>query len=179
MEERMYAAGAPALVTVEQMAGEYLEVIRERQPHGPYALVGLSFGGVLAYEIARRLRAGGEEVAVLGLLDSFLPRGRRWSLRRWARAHLRPLLRLDWSPLRRVLGARVRRLFRARPRLAAPPAGPLPDDQLDALRLDLYARATAAYDRHIPPYEGQVLLFRAEARDEGARWRPAATSGWR
>lgn len=50
-----------------------LEVIRHEQPHGPYRLLGHSFGGMVAYEVAQRLRADGEEVAVLGLIDTFLP----------------------------------------------------------------------------------------------------------
>jgi thioesterase domain-containing protein/acyl carrier protein len=50
-----------------------LEEIRRLQPHGPYRLVGHSFGGMVAYELALRLSAEGEEVAVLGLIDTFLP----------------------------------------------------------------------------------------------------------
>ncbi|AEF38568.1 Polyketide synthase [Hoyosella subflava DQS3-9A1] len=52
---------------------EYLPALREIQPHGPYVLVGWSFGGALAYAMAQRLRAAGEEVALLGLLDTVFP----------------------------------------------------------------------------------------------------------
>ena len=51
------------------MAAYYLEEMRKIQPHGPYLLGGYSFGGVAAYEIARNLRAAGEEVALLMLFD--------------------------------------------------------------------------------------------------------------
>lgn len=62
---------------VERLAAEYLETIRARQPQGPYRLVGFSFGGVLAYEMAQQLRAAGEEVAFLAILDSDVPDRRR------------------------------------------------------------------------------------------------------
>jgi amino acid adenylation domain-containing protein len=52
------------------MAAEQIERIRTIQPQGPYLLVGWSFGGVLAYEIAARLRRAGQEVAMLVLIDA-------------------------------------------------------------------------------------------------------------
>jgi thioesterase domain-containing protein len=48
----------------------YFELIRQDQPDGPYRLAGWSMGGVLAYELARRLERIGEEVACLALLDA-------------------------------------------------------------------------------------------------------------
>jgi acetoacetyl-CoA synthetase len=54
------------------MAAAYVAAIREAQPSGPYALAGYSFGGLVAYEMARRLRAGGEQVELLALLDTVL-----------------------------------------------------------------------------------------------------------
>jgi acyl-coenzyme A synthetase/AMP-(fatty) acid ligase/thioesterase domain-containing protein/acyl carrier protein len=59
--------------TVEAHARRAMERIRKVQPAGPYRLLGHSFGGLVAFEIAQRLRSEGEEVAVLGLIDTFLP----------------------------------------------------------------------------------------------------------
>jgi len=59
--------------TIEAMATEYIEVIREAQPTGPYYLGGWSMGGVVAFELAQQLKARGEEVALLALLDSSTP----------------------------------------------------------------------------------------------------------
>ena len=59
------------LTSVEDMASHYLEAIRTIQPEGPYLLGGLSFGGTVAFEMARQLQAKGEEVALLALLDTF------------------------------------------------------------------------------------------------------------
>jgi amino acid adenylation domain-containing protein len=56
---------------VEDMAAHYLAEIRTVQPKGPYYLGGASSGGTVAWEMARQLRAEGEQVALLALLDSY------------------------------------------------------------------------------------------------------------
>ena len=58
--------------TLEELAAHYLEEMRRFQPRGPYALMGYSFGGVVAYEMARQLAAQGQEIRVLALLDARL-----------------------------------------------------------------------------------------------------------
>jgi thioesterase domain-containing protein/acyl carrier protein len=58
---------------VEEMAAEYVRAVRAVQPAGPYRLGGWSVGGVIAFEMARRLQAAGEEVELLALLDSYPP----------------------------------------------------------------------------------------------------------
>ena len=55
--------------TIEEMAADYGRVIRAAQPEGPYRLGGFCNGGLVAYEIARQLRAQGQEVEALLLLD--------------------------------------------------------------------------------------------------------------
>ena len=60
--------------TIAAAARRYVRAVRTVQPHGPYQLVGYSGGGVIAFEMARRLEAAGEEVAFLGLLDAVAPR---------------------------------------------------------------------------------------------------------
>ena len=61
------------LIDVSSLARKYLQVIRQRQPRGPYQLIGLSFGGVLAYEISQQILRSGEGVGLLMILDSNLP----------------------------------------------------------------------------------------------------------
>lgn len=56
--------------TVASIAAEYLTELRAVQPHGPYRLAGWSVGGVVAQQLAVQLRAAGEEVGLLALLDS-------------------------------------------------------------------------------------------------------------
>ncbi|HVT61265.1 MAG TPA: amino acid adenylation domain-containing protein [Thermoanaerobaculia bacterium] len=69
------AAGQAPLATVPEMAACYLSALRTVRAHGPYALAGWSFGGVVAYEMARQLTGEGEEVALLAILDSLAPIG--------------------------------------------------------------------------------------------------------
>src|SRR5689334_25000388 len=54
------------------MAETYLDSIRKIQPNGPYSLAGYSFGGLVAFEMACRLRSAGETVALLALLETDL-----------------------------------------------------------------------------------------------------------
>jgi acetoacetyl-CoA synthetase len=56
---------------ITDMARFYLEAINEIQPRGPYLLVGYSLGGLVTLEMAQLLRARGEEVALLAMLDSY------------------------------------------------------------------------------------------------------------
>jgi nonribosomal peptide synthetase DhbF len=56
---------------IERMAADYLGVIREVQPNGPYNLLGWSFGGLVAHAMSTRLQGMDEEVSLLALLDSY------------------------------------------------------------------------------------------------------------
>jgi acetoacetyl-CoA synthetase len=56
---------------VENMAKFYLDALKQMQPHGPYILVGYSFGGLLALEMAQRLSDDRESVALLALMDTY------------------------------------------------------------------------------------------------------------
>ncbi|MFF2142569.1 amino acid adenylation domain-containing protein, partial [Kitasatospora sp. NPDC058190] len=57
--------------SIEEMAAEYIEQIRSVQESGPYHLLGWSFGGVVAHEMAAQLEADGEQVGALTLLDAY------------------------------------------------------------------------------------------------------------
>jgi thioesterase domain-containing protein/NAD(P)-dependent dehydrogenase (short-subunit alcohol dehydrogenase family) len=55
---------------IEDMAADYVEAIRTMQPEGPYHLVGYSFGGIVAFEVAQQITAQRGQVGVLGLFDA-------------------------------------------------------------------------------------------------------------
>jgi thioesterase domain-containing protein/acyl carrier protein len=85
--------------SIELMASAYLEEIRKKQPEGPYFLGGVCLGGVIAYEIAQQLRAAGERVGLLLLIDSYAPGGNpylhsRSSLNEYLDRHLGEILLL-------------------------------------------------------------------------------------
>lgn len=54
---------------IEDEAAFHIQQIRSIQPRGPYYLVGWSYGGKVAYEIAQQLTSQGECVAFLAMLD--------------------------------------------------------------------------------------------------------------
>jgi thioesterase domain-containing protein len=58
------------LTSVEELATYYIQFIQAVQPTGPYHFLGFSFGGLVAFEMARQLRNRGELVGMLGLLDN-------------------------------------------------------------------------------------------------------------
>ncbi|WP_165226314.1 amino acid adenylation domain-containing protein [Aquisphaera insulae] len=72
---RGLSGGKTPLGTIEELAGSYLAAMREVQPAGPYLLGGYSLGGTVALEMARRLNAEGERVALLAMLDATAPTG--------------------------------------------------------------------------------------------------------
>ena len=67
------AVGGKPDETVEAMAERYVRALRERQPRGPYHLLGYSAGGTIAYAMATKLRTSGEAIASLTLLDAPAP----------------------------------------------------------------------------------------------------------
>lgn len=51
----------------------YIKTIKQQQKHGPYRLIGHSFGGLIAVEAARKLIQAGEEIEQLVLIETYMP----------------------------------------------------------------------------------------------------------
>ncbi len=140
------------LLSAERMAADYVHAIREQQPQGPYQLMGFSFGGVLAYEVAQQLTRAGEDVDMLIMLDSLLPvamarKGTAARLGRWLSIGIRGA-RTGREQLRRVIGRRS---------IEASAEG----ERLNQLRLRIYLDATNRYE--VSTYSRPVLLIRCES----------------
>lgn len=73
-------AGKKSDISVERLALSYYDAICRQQPEGPYQLAGISFGGLLALETARLLKANNKEVTLVVLLDTILPAGIKRSI---------------------------------------------------------------------------------------------------
>ena len=58
------------LTTIEEIAAAYIAEMRRVQPAGPYHLGGWSFGGLVAFDMAQQLRAQGDEVVLLAVIDT-------------------------------------------------------------------------------------------------------------
>ncbi|HEX6749926.1 MAG TPA: amino acid adenylation domain-containing protein [Longimicrobium sp.] len=65
--------GLMPLETVPEIAAYFAAAVRELQPEGPYLLGGWSFGGLVAWEMGRQMRAAGYDVAMVALLDTGVP----------------------------------------------------------------------------------------------------------
>ena len=79
-QQPVYALQTPGLQpnevtpeTIEVLAAYHLAAIRQQQPNGPYRILGHSFGGRVAFELAHQLETAGETVALLGILDTGAP----------------------------------------------------------------------------------------------------------
>jgi amino acid adenylation domain-containing protein len=78
-ERPVYGLQSPALedgpqpADMEEMAKTYIAALRQVQPFGPWHLAGWSIGGVIAFEMARQLRAAGDPPGLLALIDSYAP----------------------------------------------------------------------------------------------------------
>ena len=66
------AITSDTLQSTEELATQYIEEIRNIQPHGPYRVLGWSFGGQLAFEIAKQLQGVDEPIEFVGLIDTHL-----------------------------------------------------------------------------------------------------------
>jgi amino acid adenylation domain-containing protein len=136
---------------VEAMASAYLGAIKIRQPEGPYLLCGFSFGGSVALEVACRLRAAGDAVAFLGLLDA-LPPGNHW-LRVWTwTAYL-------WREVAQRISGAQRRPRRDHGRAGTWAVARMRLMMLRALRASVAYRPRA--------YTGELTIFEASQRDLG------------
>jgi amino acid adenylation domain-containing protein len=159
---------------IPQIAAEYIEAMRSVRPHGPYDLLGWSFGGFVAYEIASQLERQGETVSFLGLMDTIHPDVSRG----WIKDDLEMLIGIG-----RDVATRARRTFSIDRRelegldwheqfdrvLAALHAQGVPasfdiaayQDYFDTLK----QRLVSIY-RYVPgPFSGPITLFRASVSD--------------
>ena len=62
-----------AFESVSVRSEHYLAQIRSVQARGPYYLLGFCLGGLVAYEMAQKLRAQGERVAFVALVECSVP----------------------------------------------------------------------------------------------------------
>lgn len=139
-----------AHLSMEEMVAGYTAEIRQVQPAGPYRIVGYSFGGAVAFELAVHLQASGEQVAYLGLLDRMTPS--RSTAPRRNPAHAL------WHRLRTFLKHEMKIAYA---RILLSLGRPVPFMQ------KIYKISTRYISRVYTPsrvFEGQVSVFQTEQR---------------
>jgi thioesterase domain-containing protein len=166
---------------VPDIAADFLAEIRNAYPTGPYHLIGSSFGGLVAYEIAIHLPP--EERGVVALLDTFGP-GMMLQKKTLRDRLLDPLyylvkhLRQAFNPDRNVRAnyfQYYRDYFHLRRRVNGEKPAPSPRLPRSYQRVE---RANLSAARKYAPsgYDGEVVLFRAKYQKRSKRGDPKL--GW-
>lgn len=174
IEAKAFLEGEVRRTSIEELAAHAISIMREAQPNGPYRLCGFSAGGLVAYEMAQQLRAVGQTVELLALLDTFnphaLPFARRRAIRQWRR-----LRSLSWSEqfayIRKRLADKGRSLLRRLRRNVSyrvQKRGGMVRQGL--MQAQVMARQSRAAYRYVPqPYPGRVTLVRSQQKLETGR----------
>ncbi|MEU6762946.1 amino acid adenylation domain-containing protein [Streptomyces sp. NPDC046853] len=153
--------------SIEAMAAHYVAQLRTVQPHGPYRLLGWSFGGNVVQEIAVQLQEAGEEIALLTLLDAFpVPPadGLEDAGRDVVFRALLTALGLDlsaWDPDAPLDAAAVRDALRA----TGSPLGALEPATIETMVGNFAAQARLMRPYVPRTFRGDVLFFRATEED--------------
>jgi thioesterase domain-containing protein/acyl carrier protein len=157
-------------LTVGQMADYYVQLLREQQPHGPYYLAGWCYGGILAVEIAQRLKASGEEIGLLALLETVAPPA-GWTNWRYAAHRLDCFLRM--TPRRWMVYLRAKLRYLRESKIANRMRFRQVDQPENAQRDPRLARLEQVYNTNLQAlesyrsryYDGKVVLFNAAEQD--------------
>jgi amino acid adenylation domain-containing protein len=180
----------PPCFSIEEMAHGYLGAIRKRQAKGPYYLGGYSFGGMVAFEMARLLLEQEETVAPLVLLDSYAPGSflentSAWDETQWLLAFIEQIeqvanrpLGISDSDLRSVNPAEQLAWLKRCLRQAGLPPDFAREDRLDGAMRVFRANMAMSYLPREPAPIG-IALFRArEGQEAMADNRPESRLGW-
>ncbi|MGW0393348.1 non-ribosomal peptide synthetase, partial [Streptomyces sp. NPDC003042] len=170
--------------TLEEMAAEYADLIRQVQPEGPYRLLGWSLGGNVAFAMATELRRRGQEVELLTFLDAY-PRRRAAGAEPPLAEVFAHNLRdagFDVAPQELAGGAFPAARYREFLHATGDPMGRLDEAELRAV-LDVFMNNARLMRGHAPGrFDGDVLVVSAErvsaqklARRDDQSWRPHVT----
>jgi amino acid adenylation domain-containing protein len=129
--------------SVEGIAAHFIHEMRSVRPHGPYLIGGYSFGGVVAYEMARQLIVAGEEVPLLALFDTYAPTEFKRVMDEEARFYF---------PLKNALLRLAANWYLKRTK-------PLPAKLRHFYIIDVYDQAIRQYDAGT--YNGPLTIFKS------------------
>jgi thioesterase domain-containing protein len=180
---------SPINTRIEDMARDYVAEIRKTYPRGPYAICGWSFGGTVAFEIARQLEQQQQRVALLALFDTGADRRMLGCARRFRRRTSRVPVYISrvWAAIRASF-RRDRHKAVERPGEArlwqALAMGHHRGGRLPAtLETIVKANRKALYDYIPREYGGRMIVFKAtqrrsqRPRDPLLGWGPLSVGG--
>jgi amino acid adenylation domain-containing protein len=156
------------LPSIEDMAKHYIQEIQTVQSHGPYFLTGYSFGGLVAFEMAQQLRAMGEEIGLLALLDSSAPNlpNLRPSFTQSLGIHITNLFQLTFKEQSSYILDRVAYRFNSKNEedFLAKSLYKLEDLTPQLLNV-LNCNIQAGENYIAKKYSGKIVLFRCQVQD--------------
>jgi thioesterase domain-containing protein len=149
--------------SVEEMAKEYLNVLLAICPSGPYYLIGFSFGGVVAFEMAVQLQKAGNKVPFLVIIDSISPLATEpveW------RGNIFKAIRMNiLRPLRRGLKRKIKLLICNCYILMNKPI------PIERRSYYLWTRYAALSGKYCPTrFDGDILLFRTTGNPSSSKY---------
>jgi acetoacetyl-CoA synthetase len=158
--------------SIEVMAERSYSAIRAFQPRGPYHLVGYSFGGLVAIEVAKLLREANEEIALLGLIDTLFDQ-RFWPTPLFLRSqiqvigrHFRIILGLPFNEMIQTLFSRSRNLFVRLIRKQMPAVMTMPSQKAKAASHTEQHCKTLMSNYRPTSYSGRLTCFDAYNHDD-------------
>jgi amino acid adenylation domain-containing protein len=173
--------GPAVLESIEETAEAIIGRMREVQPAGPYAIIGYSFGGNLAVEVARQLTANDQGVELVTILDAYAPGSLRnpSGLSKLA-THLRIIARQNLRESYGYVSYRIqRRLFRRSSN--TDPVPQLPESRTERRLAEVTKHCLRAFHSHSPKaFTGQIVLLSATDRGDWTELAdPDGAHGWR
>ncbi len=195
LQSRGLDGSCEPLTRIEEMAALYTREIRRVQPHGPYFLGGYCLGGSIAYEVARQLKAGGDQIALVALFDT-LNWSRVGNPSIWGKAahawqkllfHSGNFLRLDTKGKREFLSDKTNILVSRIPVWRGILLGKFQKNSTDKSQSRVLGQIWQANDRaaadYFPqPFDGVVTDFRPAKQysmynKPGLKWEQLALGG--
>ncbi len=166
--------------SLDSMAQEYVERMRDIQPSGPYALAGWSVGGILAHAMAAHLRRAGQDVALLALVDAYPADRYRDEAPPDESIALRALLLVAGHDPTSIPGRLTKPAVMAFLKATGHPLGTLSDDALSAIMRVVQHNSDLVRGHRHEIFDGDVLYFRAALDHAGTTlspldWRPYVT----
>jgi thioesterase domain-containing protein len=176
---------------LEEIAAQYVSEILASNIGDSVALAGYSFGGTIALEMARQLKAKGKNVIMLAMFDAYNASGENFESKQWKFAKkilrqipkavfiVRSLMKYPVETVRyqqSILAERLRSFFKLKRDIAVEKENPYSDK--------IYRKYETAYDNYrLPVYDGAIDVFKVKKRlyfvddRKYLGWKPYARDG--
>ncbi|MGI8637814.1 MAG: thioesterase domain-containing protein, partial [Segetibacter sp.] len=164
---------------IQDIASQFIDEISIRNPNGPYALSGHCLGGIIAFEMARQLKAKGKKVHLLALFDTIIYRSqklkpatlknlyhiplfiKKYGLRVYSKLHFETFLLRNHT--RQAIRYKINKIKLISSKIRRK----ITSDNEEYFTLDIYDESSRVYQNAIKNYEfsrygGNILLFYAK-----------------